>query len=249
MSMSIAGMFNPAALFAAPESLSNFLTSQERAKIVTVDEKGNELGLFDDQRVELEFQFNPASIKITKEVTWEASSVARRNAPDLKFGGGSAAKFDLSLVFDTSSNIEYRDVRMYTNQLLKLVMMSGAVDERKPPPQIKFQWGKLTLFLAVVTKVTIEYTLFDPDGTPIRAHASLDLKQQDDRDDYAGLTNPTTRTESRKTRIVRLGDRLDTIAYQEYGSAAHWRHLATVNGLYDPRDLHPGQILILPPLP
>ncbi|HQE91673.1 MAG TPA: LysM peptidoglycan-binding domain-containing protein [Anaerolineae bacterium] len=247
--MSIAGMFNPTALFTTPESLSNFLTSQEKAKIVTVDERGNELGLLDDRRVELEFQFNPASIKIIKEATWEAPHVARRNAPDLKFGGGAAATYDLTLVFDTSSNVEYRDVRMYTNPLLKLTMMAGAVDERKLPPQIKFQWGKFTLFLAVVTKVTIEYTLFDPDGTPIRAHASLDLKQQDDRDDYAGLTNPTTRTESRKTRVVRLGDRLDTIAYQEYGSPAYWRHLATANGLYDPRDLHPGQILILPPLP
>jgi len=140
-------------------------------------------------------------------------------------------------------------VRMYTNQLLKLVLMPGAVDQRKPPPQVKFQWGKLTLFLAIVEKVTIEYVLFDPDGTPIRAKADVGLKQQDDRDDYAGSTNPTTRTESRKTRIVQLGDRLDMIAYQEYGSPAHWRHLAAANGLYDPRDLKPGQVLVLPPLP
>ncbi|HOU12872.1 MAG TPA: hypothetical protein PKZ84_07120 [Anaerolineae bacterium] len=247
--MGITGMFNPAALFTAPESLSNFLTSQEKAKIVTVDEKGNELGLLDSRKVELEFQFNPDSIKVVKSVAWKGENVARRNAPDLKFGGGASATFDLTLVFDTSSNIEYRDVRMYTNQLLKLVMMSGAVDERKPPPQVKFQWGKLALFLAVVEKVTIEYTLFDPDGTPIRAHATVELKQQDARDDYAGSTNPTTRTESRKTRVVQVGDRLDVIAYQEYGSAAHWRHLAAANGLYDPRDLHPGQILVLPPLP
>jgi nucleoid-associated protein YgaU len=247
--MGISGMFNPAALFTAPESLSNILASQEKAKIVTVDEKGNELGLTDNRRVELEFQFNPASIKVVKSVTWKGGNVARRNAPDLKFGGGEPATFDLSLIFDTSSNIEYRDVRMYTNQLLKLVLMPGAVDQRKPPPQVKFQWGKLTLFLAIVEKVTIEYTLFDPDGTPIRAKADVGLKQQDDRDDYAGSTNPTTRTESRKTRIVQLGDRLDVIAYQEYGSPAHWRHLANANGLYDPRDLQPGQVLVLPPLP
>lgn len=247
--MSIMGMFNPTALFTTPESLSSILSSQQKARIVTVNEKGVELGLTDSRRVELEFQFNPASLKVVKSVTWKGGGVARRNAPDLKFGGGEPATFDLSLTFDTTGNIEYRDVRMYTNQLFKLVLMPDAIGARKPPPQVKFQWGKLTLFLAVVEKVTVEYVLFDMDGTPTRAHATVELKQQDDRDDYASPTNPTTRTESRKTRIVQLGDRLDTIAYQEYGSPAHWRHLANANGLYDPRDLQPGQVLILPPLP
>lgn len=235
--MTIAGMFNPAALFTTPETLSSVLASQEKAKLSAVDNSA-----------EIEFQFNPASIKIVKSVTWKGSNVARRNAPDLKFGGGSPATFDLALTFDTSSNIEYRDVRMYTNQLLKFVMMTGAVDTRTPPPQVKFEWGKFTLFTAVVEKVTVEYTLFDPDGTPIRASASIELKQQDDRDDYAGSTNPTTRTEARKTHIVQQGDRLDLIAYREYGSPGHWRHLAQANGLHDPRDLRPGQIIVLPPL-
>ncbi len=171
---------------------------------------------------------------------------------DLKFGGGKSATFDLSFVFDTSQEGGLlggtRDVRTYTQELLKLVMVHGPIDDRDEPPRIQFQWGKMILFRAVATDVTVTYTLFDADGTPVRAEVTVNLKQQDDSDDFSGPTNPTTRTEARKTHLVQQGERLDLIAYQEYGAAGHWRHLAEANGLRDPLDLRPGQILIIPPL-
>ncbi len=241
-------MIDPAALFSASETLTTLALNQQRAKITTVG-----LGLWEEGYVELEFQFNPKELKITKQLNWKGGgdddTVPERNAPTLKFGGGKPAKFDLTLVFDTSQNVTYRDVRMYTNELLKLVMMYGTVEDRYAPPQVEFQWGALALFMAVVEKVEITYTLFDPDGTPVRAEAKVDFIQQDPTDDVEGSTNPSTRTEARKTRIVQEGDRLYLIAYQEYGAVAHWRHLAEANGLHDPRDLKAGQILILPPLP
>ncbi len=250
----IMGTFNPAQMFTLPDSLSALLTNQQRAKIVTVKRDGSAIPLTDPRYVELEFQFNPDSLKITKAVTWTAGKIPpARNAPDLKFGGGQSAKFDLKFTFDTSQEGgllgSTRDVRTYTQELLKLVMVHGPIDERDEPPCIKFQWGKLILFLAVVTQVEVTYKLFDPDGTPIRADVTVNLQQQDASDDFAGLTNPTTRTEARKTRLVQQGDRLDLIAHQEYGSVAYWRYLAEANHLQDPQALRAGQILIIPPLP
>jgi hypothetical protein len=231
-------------MFQLPEFMSPLPVTQQQAKLVTVG-----VTPFDEEYVELEFQFNPSKLKITKGVEWTGKDPVReRNAPDLKFGGGKPATYKLDLTFDTSSNISYRDVRMYTNQLLKLVKLYGPVDDRYAPPQVEFRWGSFTLFLAVVEEVEISFTLFDPDGTPIRASAEVSLIQQDDSDDFAGSTNPTTRTEARKTRVVQEGDRLDLIAYEEYGSVAHWRHVAEANGLRDPRQLRAGQVLRLPPL-
>jgi nucleoid-associated protein YgaU len=245
-------------MFTLPESASALLTKHQKAKIVTVKKDGGALSPTDARYVELEFQFNPKELKITKGVNWNAGKIPpARNAPDLTFGGGQSASFDLKFIFDTSQvgmgqsalSMGTRDVRTYTQELLRLVMVHGAIDDREEPPCVKFQWGKFVLFLAVVEKVEITYTLFDPDGTPIRAEATVNLKQQDAQDDFPGLTNPTTRTEARKTHLVQQGERIDLIAYKEYGSAAHWRHLAEANGLSDPRALQPGQILIIPPLP
>jgi hypothetical protein len=238
-------MLNPAQMITAPDALASLPLSQQKARIVTPD-----LGLFDDGHVDLEFQFNPAEVGITRKVEWSEETIRDLNMPDLVFKGGKAATYDLKLVFDTSQNVEYRDVRMYTNQLLKLTLMYGEIGENRPsPPLVQFLWGEFSLFYAVVEEVSIDYTLFDPDGTPTRAKATVKLKQRDYSDDFEGFTNPTTRTEPRRTRVVYQGDRLDLIAYEEYGAAGYWRHLAEANGLDNPKALYPGQVLAIPPLP
>jgi nucleoid-associated protein YgaU len=45
---------------------------------------------------------------------------------------------------------------------------------------------------------------------------------------------------------VKSSDRIDTIAWQMYGDATHWRPIADHNRLTDPLDLRPGQLLLIP---
>jgi nucleoid-associated protein YgaU len=51
-----------------------------------------------------------------------------------------------------------------------------------------------------------------------------------------------------KTRTARAGDRLDLIAFSEYGDPALWPVLADANGLERPRLLQPGTLIRVPPL-
>ncbi|MGD8625754.1 MAG: hypothetical protein PVJ34_14545, partial [Anaerolineae bacterium] len=202
-------MVDTTALFTLPKALGGLPSNQQRAKIVTVDVNGKPLPSSDKRRVKLEFQFSPAQLKIKKGVQWNTPDklIPARNAPDLDFGGGLPATFDLDLVFDTTQNLDQKDVRAYTQELLKLVMLHGDLDKRLAPPRVQFQWGGFMLFLAVVEEVEISYTLFLPDGTPVRARATVKFKQFDDSDDYLRGQNPTTRTHARKTRVVKLGER------------------------------------------
>jgi nucleoid-associated protein YgaU len=239
-------MLNPASMFTTPDVLSQ--STLKRATIKTIG-----LPTGDERNVDLEVQFNPAELTITKEVDWSApegkSAMPGLNAPDLEFGGGHAATFSLTLYFDTtqeSSSLE-QDVRKYTNKLFLLTMYDWTADgDDKDPPVVQFTWGEMELFAAVVTKVDVSFTLFYPEGKPARAKATVTFKQFDWEDD--GYQNPTTRTEARKTRRVNQGERLDMIAYQEYGHVSHWRHLAEANNLLNPLDLKPGQLLIIPPI-
>lgn len=115
------------------------------------------------------------------------------------------------------------------------------------PPRVNFVWGKITLFTAVVTQVAISYTMFAQDGTPIRAKATVNFTQNEMiGDDTIPAQNPTSHTDSRKTRIVHAGQRLDQIAYEEYGDARFWRLLAEANQLDDPFHLTDAQILVIP---
>jgi len=51
-----------------------------------------------------------------------------------------------------------------------------------------------------------------------------------------------------KARTIYAGDRLDLIAWEEYGDCSKWRLIAKANELVDPLHLRSGQTLIVPPL-
>ncbi len=196
-------------------------------------------------------QFNPESLKISKELEWTGEKSPSFNSPALSFAGGEAATYSLSLFFDAYSENPPKDVREYTNQLFALTLRGAGyamfLVPYASPPTVKFVWGKITLFNAVVTKVEVSYTLFAQDGTPIRAKADVEFKQSEFLgDDIIPAQNPTSRTEGRKTRIVNSAQRLDQIAFEEYGDSRYWRVLAEANGLDNPFQLADGQILVIP---
>jgi hypothetical protein len=82
------------------------------------------------------------------------------------------------------------DVRHFTNQLLRLTLRGAGYSmfmvPYSRPPSVILKWGKITLFSAVVEKVEITYTMFADDGTPLRAKADIDFKQDDFLDDVIG---------------------------------------------------------------
>lgn len=199
---------------------------------------------------EIECQFNPSELKISKEASWEGEKSPSFNSPYLQFAGGESATYELSLFFDTYAHEDKKDVREYTNQLLALTMRGAGrsmfIVPFSNPPMVTFIWGKITLFDAVVEKVEITYTMFSSEGLPIRAKADVSFKQQDFWDDIIPAQNPTSRTDSRKTRRVNSSQRLDQIAYEEYGDARYWRRLAEANGMDDPFQLVDGQLLVIP---
>lgn len=208
---------------------------------------------------ELECQFNPSQLTIQKSNSWsENDSFTRKitktnwNSPPLKFWGGNPATYSLKLFFDSYSTKDSpKDVREFTNKLLRLTLRGAGnamfLLPYADPPWVIFIWGKITLFTAVVTSVSITYTMFAPDGTPIRASADVNFTQNElIGDDVIPAQNPTSRTDSRKTRITHAGQRLDQIAYEEYGDARFWRLLAESNHMDDPFHLPDGQILVIP---
>jgi hypothetical protein len=192
--------------------------------------------------------FRPSELSISKGVRWGSEkTLPQHNVPPSKsFSGGEAAKLPLSLFFDTTDT--GKDVRSITDKLFTLVMIRDVNEKPPSAPYCRFVWGKITSFMSVVTTVSVKYTLFLPDGTPVRAEASLSLEQALDEAKLTGQ-NPTSFSEARKLRVVTEGETLDWIAYQEYHDPAQWRHIAQTNDLLNPKDLRSGQLLKLTPLP
>ena len=169
------------------------------------------------------------------------------NVPRREFTSGGATALSLELFFDTYE--AGTDVRDYTNKVFNLAKISSkTVDKetgRGRPPKCMFSWGKTFNFPAVVTSVSINYTLFLSDGTPVRAKVSVSLEEAEDEEQQSPQ-NPTTQgTLGHKVYTVKPGDTIDRIAYSEYGNSALWRSIADANDLDNPMDLRPGQILAI----
>lgn len=193
--------------------------------------------------------FNPYEYTVSKQNQWERGKTKGKNAPKLKFSQGGGQGLKLQLFFDTYA--EGTDVRTYTEPLWQMMMINGAKtnprSNKSEPPPVSFQWGGL-VFIAVITNISQKFTLFLQDGTPVRTTVDISLEQLGDENDFP-RQNPTSGGgDAVKTRIVKAGERLDWIAYEEYEDATLWRHIAQANGLCHPLRLRPGQRLMIPPL-
>jgi hypothetical protein len=196
--------------------------------------------------------FNPAELRLSRSNTWRADAVPGKEAPELYFTGGGSGTLALELVFDTTR--EGKAVTRYTNRLLELMK----IDKKLPghddgsnngrPPWVKFHWGDLHSFKAVLVSLDLTFTYFGKSGMPLRARASVTLTQYE-ADEKWGPQNPTSGTpRPQRSHQVRAGETLDRIAAVHYGDATRWREIATANGVVDPLALVPGSHLAIPKL-
>ncbi|MFN8499772.1 MAG: LysM peptidoglycan-binding domain-containing protein [Anaerolineae bacterium] len=214
-------------------------------------------GEYDGQSVE--FMFNPTEYTVSKTNTWTWQNKKTGNVPHWDFGGGEPRQLQLELFFDTSlPNFRggQKNVRKLTNMLFAFMMIDKRLKDKAPhskigrPPECLLEWGRDTKFQfkCYITNCTVKYTLFTEDGVPIRATATLTLKEVADPKDLPSQ-NPTSAGDpGRRVHVVTTGDRLDWIAYKEYGDANAWRRIAEANRLFNPLNLKPGMVLTIPPL-
>ncbi|MFG1609215.1 LysM peptidoglycan-binding domain-containing protein [Actinoplanes sp. NPDC049265] len=201
----------------------------------------------------IECLFNPAELTIAKSVSWQAGDAKGVDAPELRFQAGQSATISLNLVFDTTRTGQ--DVSAYTSKLLNLLRVDPELPSNDParasgrPPWVKFHWGELHSFRAVVDRLQIRFTYFSSSGRPLRAKADLTLRQLQD-EKLLPLQNPTSFTPSpHAVHIVRPGETLDRIAAARYGDATQWRLIAEANRVLDPLDLPAGTALLVPERP
>jgi hypothetical protein len=140
--------------------------------------------------------------------------------------------------------VERVDVRVFTDAIYRLVRVEGKLHE---PPRCDFVWGRFT-FHCYVERVSGRFTLFLEDGTPVRATLNVTFKEYVSPEDSAATVKLSS-ADHTKTRAVRRGETLSSIAAEEYGDARAWRPIAQANGIENPRRLDAARLLVVPPLP
>jgi hypothetical protein len=196
--------------------------------------------------------FNPAELQLSRVNGWAADAMPGRGVPTLRYTGAQSGRLNLDLFFDTTD--EGQPVTKYTGKILKLMEPDPSLpgmDKRTSnvrPPWVKFHWGDLHSFKAVVSSLDMSFTYFSSTGIPLRARMALTLTQYTE-DNAFGPQNPTSGTpEPHRVHRVQPGETLDRIAAMHYGDSTRWRDIATSNNIEDPLALRAGSLLAIPRL-
>lgn len=197
---------------------------------------------------ELTCHFNPKEYSTKKSANWERKNQkGAAQAAFPQFKGAGPVSLSLELFLDASESASGRIGDDVDKLFACCAPTARTRSDTKPhPPLVNFMWGSATSFTAIVQSVSAKYTLFRPDGTPTRAVCRVELEEYPTP---ARRQNPTSGAPATyRTRTVRAGDSLASIAYDEYGHAALWRAVAALNGLEDPMRLAVGTSLLIPPV-
>jgi nucleoid-associated protein YgaU len=187
-------------------------------------------------------RFNPTEYQLQKQNNFAEIAIPGLEAPPIQFVRGGAERLSLELLVDTSDTLE--DVRArYTDKLRGLMNVQSSLHA---PPIVRFTWDT-ALFTGVVESLGITFQLFRPDGVPVRAKLSVQLKEYRPVEmQIRGMRRESPDVE--KAYTVRRGDTLSSIAEAEYDDPGLWREIARANRIQDPRAIAPGTVLTLPRL-
>lgn len=120
------------------------------------------------------------------------------------------------------------------------------VGTKHEAPIVQLVWGSL-IFYGRVESMKFDYTLFMPNGEPLRAKISLSFVG------YASVAeivkeSQTSSPDLTHLVLVRAGDTLPLLCERIYRDPRYYLAVARINGLTAFRQLQPGSSLRFPPL-
>ncbi|HTJ45471.1 MAG TPA: hypothetical protein VL463_25380 [Kofleriaceae bacterium] len=143
-----------------------------------------QIGSLDEPTKGIEAQYNPRELSVDKSVPWSKHKDSKGDQPHLEFTGADGRSLGLELTFDGFE--KKASVQAQVDALLELAKVrdANASDEdHKRPHKVAVVFGRgsgnLPAFVGVIESVSTKYTMFLPDGTPVRATCTVKVKEAD----------------------------------------------------------------------
>ena len=192
---------------------------------------------------------NPEKYTYHYKIETDDNQAAGTSTVSPKFNKKLPENLELDFVFDRSGVINGFEIVpngiMDDIDKFKKVILDYNGDEHKPNYLI-ISWGKL-LFKGALTEMDIDFKLFKPDGTPIRAIAKAKF-QGFVEDQLRAAKENNKSPDLTHYRSVKEGDTLPLMTFHIYGDSKYYLQVARVNNIINFRKLKTGQKIFFPPL-
>lgn len=190
-------------------------------------------------------QINPDSYKLSKSTSYKKDESIKedKQLPEYKHTNPSTLSFDIH--FDGTGIIPTgkKTVTERIKDLENIIFLPSAEIDPPSPCFLKVIWGSL-IFKGRLTSLNWDYTLFSPNGNPLRAKGSLSLTEAiSSRETQAKKKNQKAEG---KFVTFKQGDSLIGLCAKEYKNSGYAPMIASINNLISFRDIKPGTQLWFP---
>ena len=201
---------------------------------------------FTDKVGQYEVQVNPEKYSQTYSIIYDREGAPGSMNTALKFSRMPPAELKFELLFDSTGVIDTTttDLTATLAEFQKIVYSyDGSIHE---PRYLRISWGTLA-FGARLTALSLNYTLFSPEGHPLRARADVTFANYESP---AVISKQEDRRSPDVTHLVTVGaeDRLPLLSNRIYGDVRWYFAVARHNHLVSFRRLVPGRELTFPRL-
>ena len=190
---------------------------------------------------------NPESIKWQGVIQYNEQQPLDSSAPSQKYKSTASANLSFDIVIDCTGVVDPKrtDMVKEITDLQNIVYTYNGKIHR--PNFVKIQWGSNNTFNSVLKSFNTTYTLFRPDGSPLRAKISLS---------FGKYVSPKKRKKKDKknspdiTHMVNVveGDSLPQLSNKVWNNPYYYIQVAQFNDLNKFRYLKGGQQLVFPPI-
>lgn len=192
---------------------------------------------------------NPESYSITYGTDLDSTSAQGSSEDIPSFNRRMPQSITFKFLFDGTGVINRGDgIKpnvLADFELFKTVVYDYNSDAHEPR-FIQLRWGPLN-YNCQLSQMTLNFKLFNPDGTPLRAEADCTFRAVITQKKLSLIQNMLS-PDLTHIRTVTQGDTLSLLCYREYGDSKYYYQVAEYNGLTDFKTLEPGTKIFFPPI-
>ena len=191
---------------------------------------------------------NPAELSEGYEISYDPTTRLGQSAANPRFAAVKPQSVTFSIVLDGTGAVPSDGGPTEVKQQLKSLndVIYTYVGSRHEPSHVQLVWGSW-IFTGRLQSLAVQYTLFKPNGDPLRAKLKLTFTSSI-TDKEAELRANRQSPDLSHRVLVRDGDTLPLLCDRIYGDSGYYIDVARFNGLVDFRRLEPGTRLHFPPL-
>ncbi len=192
-----------------------------------------------------ELMLNPQDFSRSVKMGYATPKAPGVFSPENLFSHVNNELFGATFMIDgIGTTGQKRDV---TTDVEKFLLVCGKVPGNiRRPNYLRITWGGLVLS-CVLIDASIKYTLFKPDGTPIRAMVTANFKE--DRSKLLQIIEEGIGTVI-NTNFREVAENIDLpqLCQEVYGDPTLYIQVAKANGIVDVRNIPVGTQIEFPPL-